>query len=89
MTHKLKILKQFADEIIIGNKNFEIRKNDRGYQKGDFIDFLAIQKTENIEIGIEHPINKELYEITYVLSGWGLEKDYVVLAIRLKEKEGD
>ena len=89
MTHKLKILKQFADEIIIGNKNFEIRKNDRGYQKGDFIDFLAIQKTENIEIGIKHPINKELYEITYVLSGWGLEKDYVVLAIRLKEKEGD
>ena len=89
MTHKLKILKQFADEIIIVNKNFEIRKNDRCYQKGDFIDFLAIQKTENIEIGIEHPINKELYEITYVLSGWGLEKDYVVLAIRQKEKEGD
>ena len=49
MKHELKILKQFADEIIIGNKNFEIRKNDRGYQKGDFIDFLAIQKTKNIQ----------------------------------------
>ena len=26
MIHKIKILEQFADEIISGNKNFEIRK---------------------------------------------------------------
>ena len=32
-THKLKILESFADDVCIGNKNFEIRKNDRGYQK--------------------------------------------------------
>ena len=38
-THKLKILENFADDVYIGNKNFEIRKNDRGYQKGDTIKF--------------------------------------------------
>lgn len=46
MIHEIKILKQFADEIISGNKNFEVRKNDRGYQKGDLIKFNAIQKKE-------------------------------------------
>ena len=86
MIHEIKILKQFADEIISGNKNFEVRKNDRGYQKGDLIKFNAIQKTDNIEIGgIKHPISEELYEITYVLSGWGIEKDYVVFGIKPKE----
>lgn len=88
MTHEIKILKQFADEIINGNKSFEIRKNDRGYQKGDFIKFRVIEKHENIELGIEHLLRDKLYEITYVLSGWGLKKDYVVLAIKERE-EGD
>ena len=86
MIHEIKILKQFADEIISGNKNFEVRKNDRGYQKGDLIKFNAIQKTVNIEIGgIKHPISEELYEITYVLSWWGIEIDYVVFGIKPKE----
>ena len=88
MTHEIKILKQFADEIINGNKSFEIRKNDRGYQKGDFIKFRVIEKYENIVLGVEHPLRDKLYEITYVLSGWGLKKDYVVLAIK-ERKEGD
>lgn len=88
MTHEIKILKQFADEIINGNKSFEIRKNDRGYQKGDFIKFRVIEKHGNITLGIEHLLRDKLYEITYVLSGWGLKKDYVVLAIK-ERKEGD
>nr|DAT62222.1 MAG TPA: protein of unknown function (DUF3850) [Caudoviricetes sp.] len=84
MKHKLKILKQFADEIKQGNKYFEVRKNDRAYQKGDVIQFKAIEKHGDMEIEVEHPINHVLYEITYVLSGWGIEKGYVVLGIKWK-----
>lgn len=36
-THKLKILPQFFKEAKNGRKYFEIRKNDRDYQVGDFI----------------------------------------------------
>lgn len=43
--HNLKILNDFADAVAMGDKTFEIRENDRGYQKGDYIKFLAIEKT--------------------------------------------
>lgn len=33
-THKLKLDIAFCDVILSGEKSFEIRKNDRGYQKG-------------------------------------------------------
>lgn len=65
-THKLKILNDFADSVCAGDKTFEIRKNDRGYQKGDLIQFQAVDFTgfEN-----QHVINNRHYEITYVLNG--------------------
>ena len=37
--HDLKILNDFADSVVAGDKTFEIRENDRGFQKGDFIKF--------------------------------------------------
>ena len=39
--HKLRIKEEFANAIITGEKNFEIRKNDRGFQRGDFIEFVV------------------------------------------------
>jgi hypothetical protein len=35
MYHELKTLPQFYDEIITEMKRFEIRQNDRNFQKGD------------------------------------------------------
>ena len=80
--HDLKILNDFADSVVAGDKTFEIRENDRGFQKGDFIKFQATDKT-----GINnysHLINNKLYEITFVLSGWGLKNGVVALAIKEK-----
>ncbi|WP_397537824.1 ASCH/PUA domain-containing protein [Rummeliibacillus pycnus] len=37
ITHSLKILPKYFAAVISGNKTFEIRKNDRGFQEGDFI----------------------------------------------------
>ena len=78
-THDLKILQGFADAIISGVKLFEIRKNDRGYQKGDHIIFKAI---DGLGLGTEHEINSREYEITYVMNGWGLKNGFVVLGIK-------
>lgn len=81
-THELKILEQFADEIVEGNKMFEIRDNDRAYQKGDYIRFKAIHKNTFGSNEVDHEINEQIYKITYVLSGWGLKNGYVALGIR-------
>lgn len=83
-THNLKILNDFADAVVAGDKTFELRQNDRGYQKGDYIKFQAIDdhRVENT-----HLINDNLYEITFVLNGWGLQDGYVALGI--KEARGN
>lgn len=91
MAHwKLKIEKQFADEIVSGMKNFEIRcENDKTFQKGDSVEFL-VNPTELRATGPgafhvqreDHPINGQIYVITYVLHGWGLREDYCAFAIK-------
>lgn len=39
IVHKLKILPQYFDEVSSLNKSFEIRKDDRDYQIGDWVLF--------------------------------------------------
>lgn len=84
--HELKITKDFADSVWYGDKTFELRLNDRGYQKGDIVRFFPIDK-----LGCEmiyHPLHKKEYEITYVINGFGLDKDWVVFAIKpIEESE--
>lgn len=91
MAHwKLKIEKQFADEIVSGMKKFEIRcENDKVFQKGDSVEFL-VNPTELYATGPgayyvqgeDHPINGRIYDITYVLHGWGLREDFCAFAIK-------
>lgn len=79
MIHELKILKSFADAIISGDKTFEVRHNDRGFQKGDKVHFKVEDHPEKRE---DHPISKKLYEITYVLNSWGINEGFVVFSIK-------
>lgn len=78
MIHRIKLLETFADAVLDGRKNFEVRENDRGYQRGDLVEFLVINKLGN---RVNHPLNSKLFEITYVLSGWGIKDGYVVFGI--------
>lgn len=78
--HNIKLLKDFADDVLNGRKNFEIQENDRGYQAGDKVRFTVV-----LSSGLSdslHPLNEKLYEITYVLSGWGLKDNFVVFGIK-------
>ena len=76
-----KILLPFADAILSGEKTFEIRNNDEGYQKGDIIKFRVIDDSGLTTKDVAHPLNYAKYEITYVLSGWGLKQGFVALGI--------
>ena len=80
MTHELKIKEPFADAIDNGDKMFEVRYNDRGYQRGDVIKFTVVDK---IDVPIySHPLTGAEFEITYVLNGWGIKDEYVVFGFR-------
>lgn len=70
----LKTSKDFADDILLGRKMFEIRENDRGYQAGDHIGFQVL---DEYGLTLPHPIIRKGYMITYVLSGYGLKYGYV------------
>ena len=81
MIHQLKIKESFADAVLRGDKTFEVRENDRGFQTGDFVMFTVLYNSDGLEM-INHPLSKRLYEITYVLSGWGIKEGYVVFGIK-------
>lgn len=78
MIHGIKLLVTFADAVLEGRKNFEVRENDRGYQRGDIVRFTVIDKAGN---RVEHPLEIEQFVITYVLSGWGIRDGFVVFGI--------
>lgn len=78
-THKIKLLLNFCDDVLSGDKSFEIRENDRGYQKGDRIVFQPYEPSDPF---VKHPISDKVYEITYILNGWGLKDGYVVFGIK-------
>ena len=80
MRHEIKIQKEFADAVYIGGKTFEVRNNDRGYQKGDLISFKVMDGALR---DVTHPLNDMTFEITYVLGSFvGLAPNYVAFAIR-------
>ncbi len=82
--HRLKILDIFADDILEGNKTFELRYNDRNYQKGDFIKFVVVDGEGHVS---RHPLGRELFQIVYFLEGWGLKDGYAALGIQRLPQE--
>lgn len=84
MTHYIKIDNSYADAVLEGRKNFEVRLNDRGYNSGDYVCFLVM---ENGFRNFTHKLDGEVYRITYVHSGLGLKEGYVVFGIEKVAKE--
>ncbi len=72
--HELKIEDRFFEEKKAGNKPFEIRINDREFQKGDTITYT--------NPGAPYFKKSGKYEITYV-SGYNQREGWVVFGDRL------
>ena len=79
MLHGIKLNLVFCDAVYDGTKTFEVRQNDRDYQKGDYIEFIPVSDLGAMAM---HPIYEKIYVITYVLTGWGIEPGYCVFAIK-------
>lgn len=83
MIHNLKLFSNFVEPILSGNKRFEIRENDRCFQKGDRVQFTVntdewAHNNKTMVSRLEHKV----FEITYVISGWGLKNGFVVFGIQ-------
>ena len=87
MMHEIKLKQDFVEAVSSGRKSFEVRKNDRGYQTGDLIRFIPLD--EDGDPNYDSPLYSKLFRITYLLSGWGIEKDYVVFSIEEVRNETD
>jgi len=77
--HTIKLNEQFCDDVMEGLKTFEIRLNDRNYQVGDIIHFKPVTNDGN---EYYHKIVNRVYQITYIISGWGLQNGYVAFSIK-------
>ena len=77
--HNLELNTEFAEAVLNGEKNFELRFNDRGFQKGDRVKFTVINEGC---VNPYHPLGKKTYVITYVINGWGLENGFVAFDIK-------
>lgn len=96
MLHSIKLNHRFVCEVLQGNKRFEIRNNDRAYQKGDLIRFIVVddsgRKYEDMSTlqrvflsagdGDIEDLEKMVFEITFVISGWGLKNGFVAFGFK-------
>ena len=82
--HELKTLSNYWDAVASGDKTFEVRRDDRGFQKGDI---LKLKKWNGKYYELEGDRFSAILtlrkRITYVLTGgqFGIEPGYVVLGL--------
>lgn len=77
-THTLKTINPYFEELWIGAKKFEVRKDDRSFQVGDTLILREYDPTNDTYSG--RVINAE---VTYKLAGgqFGIKEGYCVLSI--------
>lgn len=77
MLHELKTLLPYYNDIRIGNKTFELRKDDRNYKKGDW---LRLKEFDNGKFTGREIDVRVLYVLRNV-EDYGLKKGFVILGI--------
>lgn len=78
-THELKILPRWFEDVQAGRKNFEIRRNDRDFEEGDYL----LLKEWNWSRG-EYTGREVTRKIQYIYQGdgtYGLSEDYCILGL--------
>lgn len=69
--HALKTLPPFFEEVAAGRKTVEVRRDDRGFQRGDLL------RLEEYEHATGYTGRLLIRQVTHVLRGWGVEEGYV------------
>jgi hypothetical protein len=76
MTHALKTWPEFFIQIESGEKNFEIRKNDRPFGVGDKLLLQEYEPDSKTYTG-----NEIIKRITCIVTSFGVKKGWVILGI--------
>lgn len=78
--HKLKIERPYYDAIKRGDKTFEVRRDDRGFQKGDIL--VLAQCDGSYVSRWPSPLR---CEVLWILTGGqhGIQPGFVVMSIKL------
>ena len=76
--HELKLLTEYYNRILMGQKTFEIRRNDRDFQVGDV---LVLREFSGEEYLDSQPIRAE---VTYI-TNYEQKPDYVVMGFIIQE----
>lgn len=85
--HVLKTLPEYWDAVERGEKTFEVRRDDRGFQRGDTV---VLRRCVHAPLGpkvMDPPVDLR-FTIGWILTGgqFGIEPGYVVLSLH---KEAD
>jgi len=85
--HTVKCWPVYFDAIKSGDRPFDIRRDDRGYQKGDTLVLQRTRETSlhNVDYDYHGKVVHELRkEISWIMTGgqFGIEPGYVVLALK-------
>lgn len=80
--HELKTWPVFFESIRNGDKTFEVRKNDRSFQRGDVL-WLREWHPGGTSGRSGYTGNDEYRTVTYVLTGdeWGIKEGYCVMGL--------
>ncbi len=76
-THELKILPQYYREVVLGNKTYELRKDDRGYNLGD----LIVLKEYNNGVYTGNEFNVTIKHLLRGCPDYGLKDGYVIISL--------
>lgn len=84
MNHELKTWPKYFRPLARGEKNFEVRRNDRNFQVGDTLTLREYDPDTKTYTGAETDRT-----VTYVLpgNGFGVHADYCVLGLGEVEEE--
>ena len=81
--HQIRLGESFFEDACSNIKSFELRKNDRGYKKGDILELMEFADGRNTGRMVRKLV-------TYILEDYtGLEDGFCIMATSLVNKDGE
>lgn len=81
--HQIRLAKSYFDDVANGIKTFELRKNDRGYKKGDILEMMEFADGKNTGRTVR-------VLVTYIIEDYtGIEDGYCIMATTLLNENGE
>ena len=82
-THRLKTLPQFFDAVQRGDKRFDVRRNDRQFQRGDIVILQYFHPKDGYARGPDMKMKEMRFRVGWTLHGpaFGVEAGYCVFSL--------